>query len=188
MPKTFLTLILAWLFLMALGWRPAAAQEGAPVGCESVYAATSRGGAPAPIEGGGGCTFFHLSEGDAADVDRVIDGDTIVLSGNRRVRYVGIDSPEVGDEPEVYGPEATTYNKQLLSGGKVTLETDVSERDTFGRMLRYVYADGILVNAELVREGYARSVFFPPDTRFAKCFIGLEAEVRDAGRGMWGKK
>ena len=73
-----------------------------------------------------------------------------------------------------------------MAGRKVTLELDTSEKDRFGRLLRFVYADGILVNAELVREGYARAKAYPPDTRYADCFAALEQEAREAKRGMWG--
>ena len=116
---------------------------------------------------------------------RVIDGDTIAVSGGKRVRYIGIDTPEVGDRPEYYGSEATSFNETLVLGHKVTLNKGVSERDRFGRLLRFVYANGILVNAELVREGYARARVYPPDTLYAKCFAALEEEAREAGRGMW---
>ena len=118
-------------------------------------------------------------------VVRVINGDTIVVSNDKRVRYIGVDTPEVSDEPEYYGTEATSFNKKLVEGRNVFLEKDVSERDRFGRFLRFVYADGILVNAELVREGYARAVAFHPDIRYAECFASLEREAREAGRGMW---
>ena len=67
----------------------------------------------------------------------------------------------------------------------VYLQRDVSDEDKFKRLLRFVYADGILVNAELVREGYARAKVYPPDTRYAECFAALEQEAREAGRGMW---
>ena len=118
---------------------------------------------------------------------RVVDGDTIVLSGGRRVRYIGIDTPEVGDNLQYYGTEATSFNTSLVAGQSVSLAKDVSDKDRFGRLLRFVYADGILVNAELIREGYARAKTYPPDTRYAGCFAALESEARDAKRGMWGR-
>lgn len=67
----------------------------------------------------------------------------------------------------------------------MTLQKDVSGKDRFGRLLRFVYSDGILVNAELVREGYADARVYPPDTRYAGCFAALEREAREARRGMW---
>ncbi len=90
----------------------------------------------------------------------MVDGDTIdVLMEGReyRVRYIGIDTPETvhptrGEEP--YGREASSRNKELVSGQTVYLEKDVSETDRYGRLLRYVWlADGSMVNATLVAEG-----------------------------------
>ncbi|MDP3065004.1 MAG: thermonuclease family protein, partial [Chloroflexota bacterium] len=73
-------------------------------------------------------------------------------------------------------------------GARVRLERDVSETDRYDRLLRYVYAGDILVNAELVREGYAEATEYPPDTRYASCFDALEREARQEGRGMWGSR
>ena len=173
------------VLVMAAGWRPVEAQEDAPEGCSEVFQATSRGGGAAPV-GGGTCNPFQ-DPGDRArtTVSRVIDGDTIVVEGGERVRYVGIDAPEVGEAPEPFGAEATELNRRLVDGRSVLLVKDTSDRDRFGRLLRYVYADGILVNAEIVREGHARAVVFPPDDEHALCLAALEEKARQARRGMW---
>ena len=183
--QLLLSSLLSWLFLLAIGWQPAPTnEEGAPPGCEAVFAATSRGGSKASI-GGGGCNIFRGDGRTRRSVIRVVDGDTILVSGRQRVRYLGIDTPEVGDAAEHFGPEATDFNERLVEGRTVYLERDVSDKDRFGRLLRFVYADGILVNADLVREGYARAVVYPPDTRYAECFAALEREAIEAHRGMW---
>ena len=65
------------------------------------------------------------------------------------------------------------------------LAKDESDKDRFGRLLRFVYADGILVNAELVREGYARAKVYLPDTKHADCFAALQQEAAEEQRGMW---
>ena len=179
--------LLACLFFLVISWTPARADGDAPAGCEAVFGATSRGGSTASV-GRGGCNFLRPPQDGNVHVVRVIDGDTIKISGGQRVRYIGIDTPEVGDYPQYYGPEAAIFNDQLLAGRKVYLEKDVSEKDRFGRLLRFVYAGGILVNAELVREGYARAKVFPPDTRHAQCFAALEQEAREGKRGIWGKQ
>lgn len=179
--------LLAFLFLLAISWTPARADGDAPAGCEEVFAATTRGGAKASV-GRGGCNFIRRTQDGNVRVDRVIDGDTIMVSGRQRVRYVGVNTPEVGDDPQYFGPEAAIFNEQLVEGRKVYLEKDVSEKDRFGRLLRFVYAGGILVNAELVREGYARAKVYPPDTRHAQCFAALEREAREGKRGIWGKQ
>ena len=184
-PVIRLTLVSVSLIL-AVGWHPADAQADAPEGCHGVFLATSRGGAGAPLSGGS-CNPFRQSGGESAraKVSRVIDGDTIVVSGGERVRYVGVDTPEVGEDAEPFGPEATELNRRLVEGRSVLLVKDTSDRDRFGRLLRFAYADGILVNAELVREGYAQAVVFPPDDEHAGCFAALEEEARTGRRGMW---
>ena len=176
--------MLSIAIVLVVGWHPAHGQGNAPAGCNDVFAATSRGGALSPPSGGS-CNPFRGGGRVKANVSRVVDGDTIVVDGGERVRYIGIDTPEIGDDPEAFGREATEVNRKLLEGGEVLLVKDVSERDRFGRLLRYVYADGILVNAEIVREGYARAVVFPPDNEHAGCFAALEAEAREARRGLW---
>lgn len=125
--------------------------------------------------------------GETAQVVNVIDGDTIdvLLDGDEyRVRYVGVDTPE-RDEP--YYREATQANRDFVQGETVTLVVDVSETDQYGRLLRYVYLqDGTFVNAELIADGYARLVTYPPDVANADFFGDLQQEARQAGRGLWG--
>jgi micrococcal nuclease len=118
-------------------------------------------------------------------VVRVIDGDTIEVEGGARVRYIGIDAPEVYPQTEYYGPEAWARNSELVEGKTVTLEKDVSETDVYGRLLRYVWVDGVFVNGELVRLGYARAISYPPDTKYQERLAQLEEEAREARRGLW---
>jgi micrococcal nuclease len=124
-------------------------------------------------------------------VVRVVDGDTILVDlGGRqeRVRYIGVDTPETvaQDRPVgCFGPEASEKNKSLVEGKSVELERDVSDRDRFDRLLRYVYVDGVMINAELLRQGYGTSVTFPPDVRENSRFRALEREARQARRGLW---
>ena len=122
-----------------------------------------------------------------ATVQRVIDGDTVVLQDGARVRYIGIDTPEMRSPAECYAAEATARNRELVEGRPVGLRKDVSETDRYGRLLRYLYLPGgEMVNAILVREGYATALRYPPDVLFADRFEALEQEARAAGRGMWG--
>ena len=130
-----------------------------------------------------GCT----APPDTARVTRVIDGDTIVIEGNYRVRYIGIDTPEVHPEMEAFGLEAWQANRELVKGKVVYLEKDVSEVDKYGRLLRYVYVDDIFVNAELVRQGLAYAQPYSPDTKHQDYLEQLEQEARQAGRGIWAK-
>lgn len=129
-----------------------------------------------------------VTAGSAKDVNetqvlRVIDGDTIVLEGGQRVRYIGIDTPE---ESRPYYLEAKEENKRLVQGKKVRLEYDVEKEDKYGRALAYVYVGEIFVNAELVKNGYAMIYTFPPNVKYAKTFLALQQEARTAKRGLWG--
>ena len=126
-----------------------------------------------------------------AAVVRVIDGDTIEVRIDTKlykVRYIGMNTPETVDPRrpvQCFGQEASKKNKQLVSEKIVELEKDVSETDRYGRLLRYVYVNGVMMNAELVRLGYARATSYPPDVRHQDTFKKLEAEARNAGRGLW---
>jgi endonuclease YncB( thermonuclease family) len=130
--------------------------------------------------------------GQTATVQRVIDGDTIEVTigvTTATVRLIGVDTPETvapGRPVECYGPEASAFTRALLTGKQVVLEKDVSETDRFGRLLRYVWLDGALVNERLVTEGYAQVATFPPDVRYAELFLTSQQNARAAGRGLWG--
>jgi micrococcal nuclease len=120
-----------------------------------------------------------------ARVTRIVDGDTIeveISGGIYRLRYIGIDCPEPGQQG---WHEAFEANRQLVEGQIVWLERDVSETDQHGRLLRYAYLGGLFVNAELVRLGYAVALTYPPDVRYADLFAQLEQEARAAERGLW---
>ena len=128
-----------------------------------------------------------------AEVLRVVDGDTIEVSvgGHEEdVRYIGVDTPESvtpGEPVECFGPRASAFNERLVAGRAVTLRFDAELRDRYGRLLAYVYAGPRLVNAELVRRGFARTLTIAPNDSRAGLFARLEAEAGRAGRGLWGK-
>lgn len=120
----------------------------------------------------------------------VIDGDTIevLVDGRReRVRYIGMDTPEVwpADQIECYGPEASARNAQLVAGQRVELESDLTDRDRYGRLLRYVWLGETFVNAELLVEGFAQVTTYPPDVRYVELYRDLQRQAREAGRGLW---
>lgn len=120
----------------------------------------------------------------------VIDGDTIevLMEGRReRVRYIGIDTPEVWppDQVQCYGPEASVRNAQLVGGQSVELESDLTDRDRYGRLLRYVWIGETFVNAELLVEGFAQVTTYPPDVRYVELYRDLQRQARQAGRGLW---
>ena len=136
-----------------------------------------------------------LAQTGPAQVDRVIDGDTISvrLDGDRdTVRVTGVDTPETkhptrGVEP--YGPEAADYTTARLTGATVLLDLDPAgdAQDTDGRILRYVMLPtGEHVNATLIREGYARATGTFPYPRQREC-LPLEAQARQTRRGLWSR-
>lgn len=126
-------------------------------------------------------------------VRRVIDGDTIELTNGKKVRYIGIDTPEIrkrkGKEwifsPEVYGVEAKERNAELVDGKVIELEYDLEIEDKYGRQLAYVHADGVMVNEILVKEGFATVYTFPPNTKYFNKMIRWQREAFEAGKGLW---
>jgi micrococcal nuclease len=116
-------------------------------------------------------------------VTYVYDGDTIQVDHHEKVRYIGIDTPEIG---ECYYWEATLRNRELVDDRTVTLEIcRDSPTDQYGRTLAHIKVDGTLVNAVLLQEGYARTMRIPPCTSRADYYEQLEREARSAGRGRW---
>ena len=128
------------------------------------------------------------TSGEFATIVRVIDGDTVELSSGERVRYIGMDTPESVDprKPiQCFGVEASERNKTLVQGKEVRLEKDVSDRDKYGRLLRYVWFGNTLVNLELVKEGFASAFTYPPDVKYQSEFTKAEVEARAAKIGLW---
>jgi len=130
--------------------------------------------------------------GETVTVVSVVDGDTIkVALGDQieTVRMIGVDTPETvhpSRPVEPYGPEASAYTKQRLTGQKVRLEFDVEQRDHYGRLLAYVWLGDEMFNATLLREGYAQLLTVPPNVKYVEQFRALQEEARAAGRGLWG--
>jgi micrococcal nuclease len=133
----------------------------------------------------------HAAATLEAVVVRVVDGDTVhVRVGERveKVRYIGVNTPEVhhprkGEEPG--GRAAHSANRRLVEGKRVRLELDVQSHDRHGRLLAYVWAGETMINAELVRLGYAQVMTVPPNVRHQALFLKLQRDARDARRGLW---
>lgn len=121
-------------------------------------------------------------------VTRVIDGDTIEIEGGRKIRYIGMNTPETVNPQkpvQCFGREASEENKRLIDGKMVRLEKDVSEVDRYGRLLRYVYVGDTFINDVLVRQGFAHASTFPPDVAHQQQFLQAEQEARDNNKGLW---
>ena len=127
----------------------------------------------------------YLIEG--VRVERVIKGDAIELDDGTVIRYIGIDALDSENrhlEGEV-GHAAYTANRNLVEGREITIEYDVSINDPHGRELAWVFVDGELVNAHLVRNGHANVAIFPPNVRYIEQLLVAQDEAAQAGVGMW---
>ncbi|CAA9491339.1 MAG: hypothetical protein AVDCRST_MAG13-1730 [uncultured Solirubrobacteraceae bacterium] len=118
-------------------------------------------------------------------VVRVVDGDTVHLARTGRARLIGVDTPEVHGERECFGPAASRFARRRLRGRAVVVRGDVEPRDRYGRRLVYLFLDGRLFNAELVREGYATALEIRPNTRHAARLAAEERRARARGAGLW---
>ncbi|MBQ7544315.1 MAG: thermonuclease family protein [Synergistaceae bacterium] len=148
-----------------------------------------------------------------AKIERVVDGDTAIVSfifddGSQflkeRVRFLGVDTPETvhPNKPvQYYGKEASDFTKSQLTNAIVWLQTDVSAKDRYDRMLAYVWLsepskkdledeDAIrakMFNARLLLEGYAQLMTVQPNSRYANLFVHFQREAREGKKGLWGK-
>jgi micrococcal nuclease len=126
-------------------------------------------------------------------VERVVDGDTIVvrLDGRaERVRYIGVDTPESvkpGERVQCFGKTAAAANRRLVLGRDVRLEYDAEARDRYGRLLAYVWRGDLLVNAELIRRGYGKPLEIAPNLAHAAELRRLASAARRGHRGLWSR-
>ena len=142
----------------------------------------------APANAPAAAVVASAPESALVKVTRVIDGDTIEISGGERVRYIGIDTPETVDprKPvQCFGIEASNKNKELVLGKTVRLEKDITDRDKYHRLLRYVWLDNTMINRALVEEGFAHSYSYPPDVKYQDQLVAAERQAREAKRGLW---
>jgi micrococcal nuclease len=123
-----------------------------------------------------------------ATVERVIDGDTIVVLGDVKIRYLLVNAPETTNgHADCYGANASQFNTDLVLGKTIQLAYDVQCQDMFGRTLAYVTVDGQDVNRLLIERGYACVLHIPPDgDARAGELEAVEAAARTARRGLWG--
>ncbi len=123
-----------------------------------------------------------------AIVASVIDGDTIVLEGGQKVRYLMIDTPEITQgKHDCYGEEARQFNEDLVLGQEVSLTYDQECEDQYGRLLAYVEAPDGEANSLLVARGFACVLIVPPNGEDRESeFMSLELGARQKGAGLWG--
>ena len=139
-------------------------------------------------------TCGRSAQPEAAALSRALvklvhDGDTIVLADGEKLRYVGIDAPEVvhdGEPAEPYGKEARLFNRQLVLGQWVRVELAEERRDKYKRLLAYVFLeDGTFVNGELVRQGYAHLLRRQANLRHWDRLLKLQRQALKAKKGIW---
>ena len=130
---------------------------------------------------------------EEAVVEKVIDGDTIMIAGGRLVRYIGIDTPEIrrkerGNwvyDPQPFAKEAKFLNQKLVEGEKVELKYDVRKKDIYNRLLAYVYVENLFINGKIIGQGYARTYIFPPNVKHANHLVKLEKKAKNNNKGFW---
>ncbi|MEM1312761.1 MAG: thermonuclease family protein [Patescibacteria group bacterium] len=136
------------------------------------------------------------TEFEVGRVNRVIDGDTMVLDDGRVIRYLNVDTPETKKPNtlvQCYGVQAASYNYQLVYNKQVVLVSDKEDQDRYGRYLRFVFLKGRdyskienSVNAILVREGLGRAQIINPNNAFENKFTEIQESAKLAGKGVWG--
>jgi micrococcal nuclease len=119
----------------------------------------------------------------------ISDGDTILLCSGERVRYLGIDAPEMDNgegKSEPLAHASRDFNRRLVEGGTVRLTYDQERRDDYGRLLAYVFLhDGRMVNALMVQEGLAVVMLKRPNTRYRDFLLAGQREAMQKRIGLW---
>lgn len=182
-----------WALADLNGGRLPGLDELAPQGA-APDADHSPASSPAPpaeqpdASGGGVATPALPADAGTAVVRYVHDGDTLFLEDGRKVRLLGVDTPEVGDHAECYGDEARSALRRMLpEGTTVRTVADVRPLDQYDRSLLFLFTeDGRLVNLDLIREGYAEAVVLQPNYLWADEVEAAEDEAQSARVGMWG--
>lgn len=138
-----------------------------------------------------------LIKGRWVTVSRVVDGDTVELEGGDRVRMIGVNTPETvkpGEPEQPYGKQASDFTKSQIQGKRLFLETDVQEKDQYGRILGYLYTqepknqdelEKYMFNAILLREGYAQLMTIQPNSKYADTFVKFQRQAREGNKGLW---
>jgi micrococcal nuclease len=117
-----------------------------------------------------------------ATLTRIIDGDTIVISTGEHVRFVGMNAPEHDTQ---YGPGATAHLHQLIDGKSLQLQRDVSDKDKYGRILRFVWVGSENVDLQMVKDGWAKQLLIEPDNEYADQIKTLQQQAEAAHLGIW---
>ena len=131
-------------------------------------------------------TVTHVTDGDTAYLKPLRYGKRAASWPGRSARFIGVDTPEIYSGPDCYGPEAAAFTTRKLDGVRVKVTYGEDPVDPYDRALVYVWNDGKLFNAVLIRRGFARASFYSPNYRYQAWFERLERRARSDGRGLWG--
>jgi micrococcal nuclease len=117
-------------------------------------------------------------------VARISDGDTFRCGDGRKIRLIGIDTPEERQRP--YGKQARAALIRIAPPGTtLKLEGDVAAVDRYGRVLAYAWIQSVLVNEALIQDGWAVQYTVPPNVKYADRLGRAQKEARARGRGLW---
>lgn len=189
-------MLLAAIIILAVIWLSQRANK-ITTSEEEEGAVTTNDSHPSPLPIQGEVGPAHAGTGEVKSlvsetflVSRVIDGDTIALENGQIVRYIGMDAPEIHTSKKAkliqcFGQQAAEINRELVEGKQVDLVKDISETDTYGRLLRYVYVDGVFVNDQLVRQGYAHAYPWPPDVAHRDELRQAQSAAKMGQKGLW---
>jgi micrococcal nuclease len=119
-------------------------------------------------------------------VSHIVDGDTFDCTGGRRVRPIGIDTPE-RSQGEIYALAREALRVHARVGDTVMLEYDAARRDRYGRLLAWVWRDSVLVNEAMVAEGWAVLYTVPPNVRYVARLEAAQRSARERGAGLWAR-
>lgn len=127
----------------------------------------------------------HVSDGDTAYIDPLRYGTTASSWDGRKARFIGVDTPEVYGDAECYGEKASAFTTRKLEGRDVRLTYGEDPIDPYDRALVYIWVDGKMFNATLIRKGFATVEIYSPNDRYEARFRRLESQARDNERGLW---
>jgi micrococcal nuclease len=131
----------------------------------------------------------------AIKVAQVIDGDTVILANNQKVRYIGLDTPELTERtstgfeyaPKPFAEEAREFNRSLVEGKVVRLEFDVVKKDKYGRLLAYCFVDDKLVNAEILKNGLGMLYTMAPNVKYVEVLVRAQEQARAEELNLWSR-
>ncbi|NOY14932.1 MAG: hypothetical protein GXP43_01820 [bacterium] len=142
-------------------------------------------------------SVLNLTQVETYKVEYVIDGDTVVVDTGEKIRFLGIDTPEIHGETRLercLAARAKHVTEKLVGGRKIYARKDVRDIDKYGRLLRFIFSkradvDSLerSVNYKLVRAGYAKVLTIPPDVVAAGRFVEAQNQAVRERKGLWGK-